>query len=575
MPKERRKQYRTLSSVQADIRKIVKATLQDSPFELIDTSTGKIHSRDARESMFESSSVCKELISSMTTHISRSRIKRVVREYFQYVVLSHRWEDNEPLFREVVHITVYDLKDSPTHDKLQTYCKIAQNAGFRWAWSDTCCINKADEFVLRQSLVAMFRWYQGAALMIVFLRGVSSSSLPGALAGSDWNKRGWTLQEYIAAKNVQFYTEDWTPYRGLPLSKNHKGCPEVIEEMEKVTGVSAQQLMYLRPGLSNIREKFRLASTRTTTRIEDVAYSLLGIFSTIGVDAIYGEGTASLGRLLANVLNRSGDVDILAWTGESNQFNSCLPARITVYKEPATSHLPTPVPDARMKHINAALPPYSSSLDEALRLYDGLSKLPTPRVVDGRMTLSCIAFPLPEFTANRTRPGRVYDYHANTAVFGMLQVRTRHDLSQWKSRLYLVHPWLHALLEREDGTTEDDVPLSSPYPDISDDGSDDEDEDEETNNHNSNTLSISQRESSSRAAFTHFAPVDRTMRARRLVARLGQPFGALLLAPKVDSETRRMMGYQRVAADALITVQFGGNITLTDILKNVGTLDVL
>ena len=141
----------------------------------------------------------------MATHIDLSRIRHVVQQYFQYVVLSHKWEDNEPLFQEVIQITVYDLGDSPTHDKLQTYCKIARNAGFHWAWSDTVCINQTNVPVLQESLVAIFQWYQGAALMIVFLRGVTSSSPAGALAESVWNKRGWTLQEYIAAKEVHFY----------------------------------------------------------------------------------------------------------------------------------------------------------------------------------------------------------------------------------------------------------------------------------------------------------------------------------------------------------------------------------
>ena len=283
------------------IHQVVKETTRNSPLELIDTSTGKVHGRDERIAIFESSLICKELISSMMTHINLSHIRHVVQQYFQYVVLSHRWEVNEPLFQEVIQITVYDLGESPTHDKLQTYCKIAQNAGFRWAWSDTVCINQSDQPVLQKSLVAMFRWYQGAALMIVFLRGVSSSSPPGALAGSIWNTRGWTLQEYIAAKKIHFYTEDWTPYLNLPLS-NHKELSEVVLEMERATGISAEQLKALRPGLSNIREKLRLASTRETTEPEDAAYSLIGIFEAASLLANYGEGENSLGRLLANVL---------------------------------------------------------------------------------------------------------------------------------------------------------------------------------------------------------------------------------------------------------------------------------
>ena len=354
----------------------------------------------------------------MTTHFSRSTIKRIVRQYFQYVVLSHRWDDNEPLFQEVVKIAVYELGDSPTHNKLQTYCKVSRDAGFRWAWSDTCCINKSDDSVLHESLVAMFRWYQGSALMIVFLRGVSSSSPPGALAGSIWNSRAWTLQEYIAAKNIRFYTEDWTLYRDLPLS-NHKESPEVIAEMEQATKVSAQQLRSLRPDLSNVREKLRLASNREATRVEDAAYSLLGIFSAADILPRYGEGEVSLARLLSNILNRSGDVSILAWTGRSSRFNSCLPTHINVFNRPATSHLPAPISGADTQRVIA-----DTQFDSAMvvKLYYRLHGLPTPKFADGRLTLPCIAsYKLPSFEhwrQNRTHSGPSRIYHVDTDMFG-------------------------------------------------------------------------------------------------------------------------------------------------------------
>ncbi|KAF8415522.1 hypothetical protein L210DRAFT_3431234, partial [Boletus edulis BED1] len=230
-------------------------------------------------------------------------------------MLSHKWEDNEPLYHQVVHIAVHELEKSPTHDKLQTFCRIVRDAGFIWAWSDTCCIDKSDHFVLQEALVAMFKWYQGSVLTIIFLRGVHSSSSRGALARSIWNTRAWTLQEYVAANVIHFYTEDWTLYLNLEIP-NHKESPEIISEMEEAAGVSAEQLMALRPGLTSIREKLRLASTRHTTLVEDAAYSLLGIFSVAGLPAIYGEGEGSLGRLLAHVLAGSGDVSILGWTGE-------------------------------------------------------------------------------------------------------------------------------------------------------------------------------------------------------------------------------------------------------------------
>ncbi|KAG6374860.1 hypothetical protein JVT61DRAFT_3587 [Boletus reticuloceps] len=60
--------------------------------------------------------------------------------------------------------------------------------------------------------------------------GAQSSSPHGALAGSIWNTRAWTLQEYIAARVIRFYAEDWIVYRDLNLP-NHKESPEVISEM--------------------------------------------------------------------------------------------------------------------------------------------------------------------------------------------------------------------------------------------------------------------------------------------------------------------------------------------------------
>ncbi|KAF8430753.1 hypothetical protein L210DRAFT_3730336 [Boletus edulis BED1] len=346
--------YVSPSSTQATIRKVVERTLRRSPHVLINTTTGRLHDRTEQASAFESLPIFKELVSSMTTRIDYVRIKHEVRQYFRYVMLSHKWEDKEPLFQQVVHLAVYELETSSTHDKLRTFCKIVQDAGFNWAWSDTCCIDKSDHFVLQEALVAMFRWYQGSAMVIVFLRGVRPSSPRGALARSIWNTRAWTLQEYIAAKVIRFYTEDWTLYRDLEMP-NHKESPEIISEMEQVTGVSAQQLITLRPGLGSIREKLRLASTRRTTRVEDAAYSLLGIFSAIGIPPMYGEGEeASLGRLLANVLTRSGDASILAWTGESSRFNSCLPARISVFSR---SHLLPPTPDSGMGRITGSYIP--------------------------------------------------------------------------------------------------------------------------------------------------------------------------------------------------------------------------
>ncbi|KAN0082753.1 hypothetical protein V8E55_008548 [Tylopilus felleus] len=563
--RQRRDKYKTPSKIRTRIRRIVHRTLRDLPRVLIHTTTGRLHDRVKQAAAFESLPIFNELVSSMTTCIDRSRIKNEVRQYFRYVMLSHKWEQNEPLIQQVIHITVYDLEQSPTHLKLQTFCGIVRDAGFHWAWSDTCCINKSDNVELQEALVAMFKWYRGSALVIVFLRGVRSSSQRGALVNSIWNKRAWTLQEYIAAKVVHFYTEDWTPYLDLQLP-NHKESPEVILEMEHATRISAQELMALRPGLTNIREKLCLASTRQATEVEDAAYSLFGIFKVAGLPTIYGEGNDSLGRLLSHVLAGSGDVSVLAWTGESGSFNSCLPSRIAVFISPATSHIPPPIPAAEMERIIKRLYAPSFDLDVALRLYDRLSELPTVWFTATRMRLPCIAFQLPALSRFRTSTGGRL-YRADTATFGTVDIRTRQDLFGMES-LYLVHPWLDTLLARErtrsGGSMQDDVtPPSSP---------DSDDEEIPIGKFDDHPLFVCEPETRSFIAGSHTAaPMNKEMQARWLVARLRQPFGALLVA----AAGQRSVDYMRVAADSSIMVQIRDNVPLTDILGNVCTLDIL
>ena len=333
----------------------------------------------------------------MTTHIDHTRIEQEVTDYYRYAMFSHKWENNEPLFEELLHIVVYDLEGSLTNDKLKMFCKIVRDAGLHWAWSDTCCINKADHFVFQEALVAMFKWYQGSALTVIFLRGVYSLSQRGALIRSIWNTRAWTLQEYHASKMVRFYTEDWTPYLNLDIP-NHKESPEIISEMEEATGVSARALMGLQPGIDVIREKLCLASQRETTLVEDAAYSLLGIFSA-SLPIVYGEGNKALRRLLAQLLTSAGDTSILAWTGKSGNFNSCLPADITVFNQLPTSHIPQGA--KLIDRIGAKLRAASTNTTLVMKLYNRLNELPVPIFVGQRMKLPCITFKLGPVSASR------------------------------------------------------------------------------------------------------------------------------------------------------------------------------
>ncbi|KAI9570850.1 hypothetical protein HD554DRAFT_1987260, partial [Boletus coccyginus] len=240
-------------------------------------------------------------------------IQEEMEAFYRYVMLSHRWQQpHEPTFQMVENISIYGLPESPGNSKVQRFCELVYTLHFKWAWSDTCCINQQDKGVQQESVVAMFRWYRGSSLTIVHLLGVLSDSQEiGRLLRSIWNTRGWMYQEYIASKVVQFYTEDWKPYLGLDIF-NHKESPIILSEMEQAMNFASQELAILEPGLNRAREKLYLASRRRTTHEEDVAYSLFGIFSVL-IPVIYGEGNQAVGRLLEYILTRSGNAMLLTW----------------------------------------------------------------------------------------------------------------------------------------------------------------------------------------------------------------------------------------------------------------------
>ena len=565
----------------AAIRKAVQNTIRNSPRVLIHTATGRLHDKFKQATLFESLPVFKELISSMTTHIDDAHIQREVAKYYRYATFSHTWEDNEPLFEDVIHIVVYALEESFTHDKLQMFCKIAREAGFHWAWSDTCCINKSDHFVLQEALVAMFKWYEGSDLTIIFLRGVRSPSQRGDLMRSIWNTRAWTLQEYHASKVVQFYTEDWSPYMNLDIP-NHKDSPEIISEMEEATNanVSAQALRALRPGLEGIREKLCLASRRETTLVEDAAYSLLGIFS-VSLPIVYGEGDQALGRLLAQLLTSSGDTSILAWTGKSGSFNSCLPSGITVFNNLPNSYIPLAIAGAEMETITSKMRPSSPNLALVMRLYDRLHELPVPSFANQRMKLPCLTFKLGPVIANRGASGHVF--RARTGALGIVEIRTTEDLSRLDS-LTLVHPWIDFLLDRRQPITEAipentndqtfsarDSPSSSSPASIA--GAVKPTRKARMISQLGRPFSLWAGDVDSLLSPSPLPLTEKRARALRFIARLKQPFGALLFTPT----RQNVEEYRRVASESLITVQVEEltSMVLNKLIEGARTLDVL
>jgi hypothetical protein len=200
---------------------------------------------------------------------------------------------------------------------------------------------------------------------------------------------GWTVQEFLAPKFVLFYHSDWTLYLN-DRTPNHKDSPVIMQELADATGIDPHALVAFRPGMRGARERLQWVSTRITTLQEDIAYSLFGIFG-IHLPVIYGENRQNaLGRLLQEIIAKSGDITCLDWVGKPSEFNSCLPASITSYRaDPST--LSSQLSESDMQiFVSSLLDTIDAELP--LRLYQTFESLNAPQFSASRLRLPCITF---------------------------------------------------------------------------------------------------------------------------------------------------------------------------------------
>lgn len=214
-----------------------------------------------------------------------------------YAILSHTWgADTE-------EVTYTDLIESTGENKLG-YAKLnfcaeqAKRDGLSYFWVDTCCIDKSSSAELTEAINSMFRWYRNADICYVYMSDVSTPapkygtlpSLPlweSQFRKSRWFTRGWTLQELIAPASVHFFSSNDTLLGGRT---------SLVWLINDITGIASQALRGDPLNNFSVEERMSWISKRTTTRTEDMAYCLLGIFD-VHMPLIYGEGDKAFARL--------------------------------------------------------------------------------------------------------------------------------------------------------------------------------------------------------------------------------------------------------------------------------------
>ncbi|KAI6024299.1 hypothetical protein EDC04DRAFT_283081 [Pisolithus marmoratus] len=425
----------TSSSVSYDIKQLVKKIffekVENFPLRLLHTRTGVLCNRDAQLSHFESSRQYEQLLLSTSPRGSQqleTEISDAVLEFFGFAMLSHRWESGEPLLRDVEGKNIYNLGGTDGLAKLQDFCILALEHNFQWAWSDTCCIDKDSSAELQEAIGSMFSRYRRSSLTIVYLSDIFAD---GSLANSAWFKRGWTLQELLASHTVLFYTHDWSLYKNRDAA-NHKTDPALLEELHKATEIEKPHLTNFCPGMDDARSRLRWASHRHTTRPEDIAYSLFGIFK-VHLPVIYGEfAKHALGRLLAEIISSSGDVSVLDWVGEASSFNSCFPAHLMPYQtEPHVQLIPRN--SVKRNGLN---------LKKARKLCNDLARLPLARCVNKRLTLPSTIHPVTtvRLMESSTNPSR-YTYEIHASRLRPVSVTLSAKLGHTSGTYMLARPW--------------------------------------------------------------------------------------------------------------------------------------
>lgn len=244
-----------------------------------------------------------------------------------YAILSHTWGDDEVTFRDM-RKDREAAKHKTGYTKVQKCCEKAQQDGHQYVWIDTCCIDKRSSADLSEAINSMYKSYQDSTICYAYLADVPNEAGVGqnvALANSRWFTRGWTLQELIAPRVIEFLGGGWKVLGIKSAVREDEWLPSVtvhnettfISKLEEITGITAEVLRFER----DIRrvpaaQKMAWAAKRHTTREEDLAYALIGLFG-VSMPILYGEGLRkAFRRLQLEIIQANTDQSIFVWRAD-------------------------------------------------------------------------------------------------------------------------------------------------------------------------------------------------------------------------------------------------------------------
>jgi hypothetical protein len=219
-----------------------------------------------------------------------------------YIILSHTWGSEEVSFQDIQSPDAGTINKAG-YGKVKKCCAEAAANGFQYAWIDTCCIDKTNSTELSEAINSMFRWYRDATECYAYLEDVKPCEENYGFANSRWFTRGWTLQELIAPSNVLFFDHYW----------NEIGSRASLSRtIERLTRIPFAVLMGESLEKYSVAQIMSWAAGRETTKIEDRAYALLGLFG-VFMPMIYGEGEMAFRRLQLEIMKTKTDHSLFVW----------------------------------------------------------------------------------------------------------------------------------------------------------------------------------------------------------------------------------------------------------------------
>ncbi|KAH7139668.1 heterokaryon incompatibility protein-domain-containing protein [Dactylonectria estremocensis] len=221
-----------------------------------------------------------------------------------YAILSHTWGSDELSLQQWQLMKPSALPKCPKSgcQKVLEACALARQDKFNYIWVDTVCIDKTSSTELSEAINSMFSWYRLSKICYAYLADVEPISNHGlsesSFRSSRWFTRGWTLQELLAPRRLVFFARDWS----------HLGDLFHLSVMvSDVSGIPKGYLCHSVPlSSASVGQKLSWVSNRVTTRLEDIAYCMLGLLD-VNMTPLYGEGKKSFVRLQEELIKASDD----------------------------------------------------------------------------------------------------------------------------------------------------------------------------------------------------------------------------------------------------------------------------